>query len=470
MDSKADASLLITASGLSKSYRVWKSPTARLQAPIYRKFHSWIGRPASQNSDRFYSDFTALKSVDLSLRKGDCLGIVGRNGSGKSTLLKILSGILRPSSGTVRVHGKVAALLELGTGFSEDFTGRENVYLNAAIHGISRGEIDAKFASIEDFAGIGAFIDQKVRTYSSGMVVRLAFSVLVHLEPDILIIDEALAVGDGAFVQKCMRWIKHFVSNHTAIFVSHDMSAITQFCNRAIWMEAGEIAYSGTPKATTEKYFEVLYERTNAAPSETSAAADVEPQETNPNLIIHQETGSPSMESVNTLQFFKFDPTTPSFGEYRAQITDVRLSDSKGRTLGRIQGGEIVTVTVTAAAMEAIESPIIGFGVKNRQGQELFHENTALSSMRSHSRPMNIPAGGEIEATFTFRMPYFPSGDYFVFAAIATGNHQEHIQQHWIHEAVRFVATPNRVALGLIGLPMMQVTLDSKESKIESPK
>lgn len=213
---------------VTKNYISYAKPIYRLYSFFFKPKPSW------------QSEFQALKNISFSLQKGETVGIIGRNGSGKSTLLQTIVGTLATSSGSVQSSGRIAALLELGAGFNPEFTGRENVYLNGTIYGLSREQVDQRFADIEKFADIGSFIDQPVKTYSSGMFVRLAFAVIAHVDADILIIDEALAVGDALFAQKCMRFLEGFKENGTILFVSHDSGAVTSLCDRAIWLDSGD--------------------------------------------------------------------------------------------------------------------------------------------------------------------------------------------------------------------------------------
>lgn len=448
---------VISAQGVAKRYRLWKTPAARLYAPASLAWQRLTGHEPEPG--KYYRDFQALAPIDLTIREGECLGIIGKNGSGKSTLLQILAGTLQPTQGEVFRRGRVAALLELGTGFNFDFTGRENIYLYAAINGFSKVQTEAVFDSIVDYSGLAEFIEQPLRTYSSGMVVRLAFAVLTHLEPDILIIDEALAVGDAAFVQKCMRWLRRFIESHTVLFVSHDLQAVADLCSRAIWLRKGEVAFTGVPKRATELYLESIYEDQGKLSDEQTSrqnAADVDtPSSGDSRAQVLQ-----SAPLRNDLYFSAFDPDTQAFGQRKATIVDVVLESEAGEPLNITAGGEIVRLCVTVKAETAIISPIVGFGVKDHAGRELFHDNTFLTSHRDGKSPLAVSAGEHFTASFLFRMPYFPAGDYFVFAAVATGEHDDHVQQHWVHEALRFSAQPNRVCLGLLGLPMLEVTLE----------
>jgi lipopolysaccharide transport system ATP-binding protein len=250
----------ITVRDVSKAYRIWQSPAARLKAPLIdraqRLLPARVRTRTQRTLDRYYRDFYALRDVSFDVGRGDALGIIGRNGSGKSTLLQILTGTLQPTSGSVDVRGRVAALLELGSGFNPEYTGRENIYLNASILGLSREEIDARFEDIVAFADIGSFLDQPTRTYSSGMTVRLAFSVAVSVEADVLIVDEALSVGDVFFVQKCFRRVREILNlGTTLVFVSHDLSAVQNLCRRSLILEEGRMIFDGPPEEATGRYY-----------------------------------------------------------------------------------------------------------------------------------------------------------------------------------------------------------------------
>jgi lipopolysaccharide transport system ATP-binding protein len=233
----------IRVQNLGKCYHIYAQPQDRLKQSL------WRGRK------QFYREFWALKDVSFEMRKGETVGIIGRNGSGKSTLLQMIAGTLSPTSGSITVNGRVAALLELGSGFNPEFTGRENVYMNGAILGLSESEIAARFDEIANFADIGDFIEQPVKTYSSGMLMRLAFAVSVNVEPDVMIVDEALAVGDMAFQFKCMDRLERLTkSGTTLLFVSHDIGAIKAFCHRAIYLSGGEIKATGAASDIAELY------------------------------------------------------------------------------------------------------------------------------------------------------------------------------------------------------------------------
>ena len=248
--------IAIRVRNLSKCYQIYDAPRDRLKQFVLPRLQRMIGK----SPKHYFSEFWALKNVSFEIKKGETVGIIGRNGSGKSTLLQMICGTLNPTSGSIETDGRVAALLELGSGFNPEFTGRENVYMNANVLGLSNEEIDSRFADIAAFADIGEFIKQPVKTYSSGMVVRLAFAVAINVDPEILIIDEALSVGDELFQRKCFSRIEAIKSNGaTILFVSHSGGTIVELCDRALLIDAGERLAEGIPKQIVGRYQKLLY-------------------------------------------------------------------------------------------------------------------------------------------------------------------------------------------------------------------
>ena len=448
--------IAIKVSNLSKCYQIYEKPHDRLKQSIYPRLQRLIGKPAKQ----YHREFWALKDVSFEIKKGETVGIIGRNGSGKSTLLQMICGTLNPTSGSIQTNGRIAALLELGSGFNPEFTGRENVYMNAAVLGLSKEETDARFEDIVAFADIGDFIEQPVKTYSSGMMVRLAFAVIAHVDADILVVDEALAVGDAFFSQKCMRFLRTFMKTGTVLFVSHDTGSIKSLCSYAVWLEKGQSIQEGTPKDVCELYLEAFYEAQQGKSSATKLREFKKPDDSLP--IKDQR-----LEFINTsnlrndLQIFKFDPDAASFGKGEAQIHDVRLLDENGHLLAWIVGGEKVTLRVMVHAYQDLDSPIVGFFVKDRLGQALFGDNTFLSY---REQLVHCQGGGELQADFVFYMPLLPSGEYSITIAIANGTQEIHEQHHWIHDAVLFKSESSSVASGLIGIPMLEVKLQTLEA------
>jgi lipopolysaccharide transport system ATP-binding protein len=435
---------VITVRGVGKSYHMYERPSHRLWQAV-------LGRRKS-----FYKDFWALQDVSFEVRSGETVGIIGRNGSGKSTLLQMIAGTLSPTKGEISVNGRVAALLELGSGFNPEFTGRENVYLNATILGLKRDQIDARMQTILEFADIGEFIDQPVRSYSSGMAVRLAFAVIVHVDADILIIDEALAVGDAFFSQKCMRFLRKFQRHGTLLFVSHDAAAVTNLCERAIWLENGQVRLAGTSQEVVEAY---MTEQHVASRGGTGGQIAVK---TKTARALSEDVKDLRLDDMreagirNRIALFEFDPDNvgSEFGAKGARIVDVSLLDVEGNRPAVLEGGELVRLEVVVELLESMQDLIVGFYVKDRLGQRLFGDNTFFSYREN---PISGRKGQRVRAAFTFRMPIMPSGSYMIDAAVASGDQYDHTQQHWIHDALEFRAMDETMRHGLIGLPMLAI-------------
>jgi lipopolysaccharide transport system ATP-binding protein len=447
-----DDDVAIRIQNLSKCYTLYDRPEDRLKQSIVPRLQRLAGHPPTN----YYREFWALREVSFEVRKGETLGIIGRNGSGKSTLLQIICGTLHPTSGAVTSQGRIAALLELGSGFNPEFTGRENVYMNGAILGLSKPEIDARFDSIAAFADIGEFMDQPLKCYSSGMSLRLAFAVIAHVDADILVIDEALAVGDAFFVQKCMRFLRRFMERGTVLFVSHDTAAVINLCERAVWLQEGRIEGIGAPKDICEGYLARIYESqqgphaaTGSRPNSVPAAQLPAPRDMRLDFINRTR-------HRNDIELFAFDANGTGFGKGNAVITSAVLTDERGAPLSWTIGGEDVTLVVTLKAFQALAGPIVGFYIKDRLGQPLFGDNTYLTYQEA---PPSASAGQTLQARFSFRMPILPAGDYSICVAVAEGTQSEHVQHHWMHDALVIKSHSSSVCTGLIGIPMTGIEL-----------
>jgi lipopolysaccharide transport system ATP-binding protein len=436
-----DTPAAIDARGVSKCYHLYERPEHRLMQAVVPRFRGLLPGLRGQ----FHREHWALRDVGFSVARGETVGIVGRNGSGKSTLLQIVCGTLAPTAGEVTTHGRIAALLELGSGFSPEFTGRENVYMNGALLGLSRAEVDARFDAIAGFADIGEFIDAPVRTYSSGMFVRLAFAVIAHVDADILVIDEALSVGDVFFSQKCMRFLRGFQEHGTVLFVSHDAASVVNLCDRAIWLDGGRVAMDGSAKSVCEAYHASRQgERVRMVAPEAGEAADAAGDDA-------------QWFDHSTITALRFDPATHGFGDGRTRIREVRLETPDGQVASVIAGGERVVLRVEVDVIGGLDSPIIGFILKDRLGQYLFGCNTW-----SAGRPLPPVAPGEVLAgTFEFDMPALAGGHYTIDVAIADGTNHSHVQTAWLFDALALRSTNSTVGNGLVGIPFRGVTLSS---------
>ena len=475
--------MMIKVDGVHKYYQIYDKPNDRLKQFIVPRLKRVLGR----RHENYFKEFKALHDVSFEVKKGETVGIIGRNGSGKSTLLQMICGTLTPTQGQIETHGRIAALLELGSGFNPEFTGRENVYMNATVLGLTTEEVDERFDSIVAFADIGDFIDQPTKTYSSGMVVRLAFAVIAHVDADILVIDEALSVGDAFFVQKCMRFLRKFMEDKTVLFVSHDSTAITNLCSHAIWLENGRIRQQGSPKEVSEQYLEAQFQ-TNEEPQSPPATQNQSSTQAGSAAAVLQDKPAKATKSRtefedyhdmrrdfinatslrNDIELFEFNPDAPSFGTRQANIVAMTLKDVDGKALSWIVGGENVALNVVCQTDKPMTSPIVGFYIKDRLGQTLFGDNTYIGTT-----PLTVQPGDQFCATFEFRLPTLPPGQYSFCAALAEGTQEDHVQHHWIHDALIIHSHSSFVVTGLVGIPMRSIRFghlkDGKGSQIATP-
>jgi lipopolysaccharide transport system ATP-binding protein len=437
----------IKVTNLGKAYKQYPTRWSRLAewlVPFSKPRHrlKWI----SQN-------------ICFMVGVGEAVGIIGTNGAGKSTLLKMITGTIQPTTGSIVIQGRVAALLELGIGFHPDFSGRQNALMAGQLLGLTAFEIGNLMPDIESFAEIGDYLDQPVRIYSSGMQVRLAFAVATVVRPDILIVDEALSVGDAYFQHKCFSRIRLFQKQGTTLlFVSHDLAAVRALCSKAIWLDNGTIREMGETKMVLDAYATAIYAKeqnvTNAANS--LGAIKVEPQ-----AVIKQKRDC-RLDFINNsnlrndIEVFEFNEEASRWGEGYAKITAAQLEDSDGQPLSWIIGGEEVALTIEALALQNLNRIIVGFQVRDRLGQNLFGDNTYLTTIDS---PISVSKQSTFRTKFSFSMPILPQGTYAITVAIATGTQQNHVVHEWLHEAI-FVESHNGVAVsGLIGIPMHQIDI-----------
>ncbi|BCQ24039.1 ABC transporter ATP-binding protein [Caballeronia sp. NK8] len=452
--------VIIRVADLGKGFRSYEHPADRLKQTLYALAarltpFKTLKRRLSLRAIECARVFWALRHVDLEVRRGETVGIIGRNGSGKSTLLQMVCGTLAPTEGTVVTQGRVAALLELGSGFDVEFTGRENVYMNGQLHGLTKEQIDERFDRIAEFADIGDFLDQPVKTYSSGMFVRLAFAVIAHVDADVLIIDEALAVGDAFFTQKCMRFLRKFMQTGTVLFVSHDSSAIRSLCTRAMWMDHGQVIEIGEAKEVCNRYLEAYYEehqgksRSSATAEKTEVLAATE----------RRDRRDQYRTQVNgAVRNFVFDPEHSHSGSGAATIERVEMLKGDGSTLLWIAGQENVVLKVTARVFETLEEPVLGFTIKDKLGRPLFGDTTFWVARDSGG---GVTTGDRIVAEFAFAMPILLPGDYAVDVAIADAARPRDAQVlHWQHDVYLFKSDAATSSTGLIGMPMHEISLE----------
>lgn len=446
---------VIRVQALGKSYQIYEHPRDRLKQFLIPRLWRWLPpfrRLLSSSTNippKFYRESHSLIDVSFDIAKGETVGIIGPNGSGKSTLLQLICGTLNPTSGSIETRGRIAALLELGAGFNPEFTGRENVYMGASILGLDGPEIDRRFDSIAAFADIGDFIDQPVKTYSSGMYVRLAFAVIAHVDADILVIDEALAVGDVVFNQKCMRFIRNFRERGTLLFVSHDMNAVLNLCERAIWLDRGRLQAIGDARDVVARYLQHSHEEMCGTGTRleslrtTTAKAPMASSEPEPIL---------DYNSIVSVQDHLSEANGWKTGA--GEILSVRLESLSPVRDDTFRGGERVCLTIRAIAHQDFDRPILGFLLRDRLGQDLIGENTLPFT---NLNPKPVKAGTVFEAAFVFRLPMLPNGQYTVMASLADGDLHRHIQHHWLHDALILTVSSSTVRWGLVGVPFEKV-------------
>ena len=373
----------IRVADVTKIYKLYDNPKDRLKESL------------GLTRKKCYQEHYALNHINFEVKKGETVGIIGTNGSGKSTMLKLITGVLTPSSGEIQVDGRISALLELGAGFNMEYTGIENIYLNGTMIGFSRNEIDEKMQEILDFADIGEFVHQPVKSYSSGMFVRLAFAVAININPEILIVDEALSVGDVFFQAKCYRKFEEFKQQgKTILFVSHDLGSITKYCDRAILLNKGEKIFEGTPKETVDIYKKVLVNQFEPSELETDEDA---------NDITKFSKDKDWKKSIQV------NPELIEYGEKSAEIIDYALLDENGLITNTFMKGTVFSVRMKIQAHKEVKEPIFAFTIKNLQGIELTGTNTTYEKVQDP--PME--PGDIREVTFTQRLD-LQGGEYLV--------------------------------------------------------
>lgn len=441
--------IAISVTNVGKCYLVYEKPVHRLLQML------WRGRR------KFYREFWAVRNVSFTIAKGQTVGIIGRNGAGKSTLLQMICGTVDQTEGEIDVNGKVAALLELGAGFNPEFTGRENVYLSCALYGLTKPEVDSRLQAIFAFADIGAYIDQPVKVYSTGMFVRLAFAVIAHVDAEILVVDEALSVGDAYFQQKCLRFLAAFQSSGgTLLFVSHDMGTVTALCESALLLRSAEDRYlceAGTAREIAAVYLHDMQdERARELPRDTvtlsaSAVTECESGQV-PGRSAYRSEGSATTYHVSGMR-----ENPDSFGASGGRILDVAFRDDSGEPIAQFQSGVAVQLTVRAQTLRAMRYPAIGFMLKDRKGQYVIAESTD-SYFRQDA--IAIDAGTELVAMFRMSLPPLVRGTYSLDVAFAEGPGEQHVQQHWIHDVLQVTAINDKLVHGVSGAVALTVSLD----------
>ena len=375
---------MVVVQNVSKLYRLYNRPSDRLLEilPFGRR--------------KLHTDFWALRNVSFTVEPGELLGLVGPNGSGKSTVLQVVSGILQPTLGRVSVEGRIAALLELGAGFNPEFSGRENVFLNGEIMGLSRRETEKAFPHIVSFAEIGDFMDRPVKEYSSGMYVRLAFATAIHVEPEILIVDEALAVGDAIFANRCLRKLDELKKRRvTILFVSHDLGLVKRLCHRALLMYQGQVLCEGKPSDVVNQYVAIVHDNESIG--------------TTPSKLVGNSR----------------------HGDQGSIISSIELLNSSGASTSAVRAGETITIQVRAEFTKATDEPIVGVLIRNRLGFEVFGTNTKIEDVQVG----RVEPGQSLVCSFRFDCA-LTRGEYTL--TVATQN-SDGSSQDWRDDALTFV-------------------------------
>ncbi len=425
-----NSQVAISVNHLTKIYKLYDRNRDRLKEALH------LGKNIN------FREHYALNDVSLEVNTGETVGIIGTNGSGKSTILKIITGVLNPSSGEVKINGRISALLELGAGFNMEFTGIENIYLNGTMIGFSEEEIDEKLDDILEFADIGDFVYQKVKTYSSGMFVRLAFAVAINIDPEILIVDEALSVGDVFFQNKCYRKFEDFKKQgKTILFVSHDLSSVSKYCDRVILLEKGRKIGEGGPKEIIDMYKKVLVGQLDKQ-SDTGKSGKI-------------NTGSKWKDRM------QLNPDKDEYGSGLAEFEDYCAYDKTGEITNTLIKGEEFTVKVRVRFFETIQDPILAVSFKNRQGTEITGTNTMFEKLNT-----GMPGPGDVmEATFTQNMS-LQGGEYLVSLGCVGYREGEFTVYHRLYDVFNLTVISSKDTTGFYDMDsVVTVTLKDRQEE-----
>ena len=450
----------------------------------YRKFHrkrDYAKQLINREGATYYHENWVLKDISFNLGRQESMGIIGRNGCGKSTLLQLICGTLKPTKGIIRTNGRIGALLELGSGFSPEFTGIENIYLNGILLGLTRREVDERMDNILGFADIGDKATETLNTYSSGMIVRLAFSIIANIDADILIIDEALAVGDAYFTQKCMRYIQRYREEKSLLFVSHDANSIMNLCDRAIYLEEGLVKNNGTPKQVMSMYTKDLQKdmaedirKENIVQIKGDTCEQREQIDAAESVDEYQRRWQDfRLESkrlsdiTGKIEIIKNDDkytSEESFGGKKAEIKKISIRHMESNELdsSNIIGGEVIVLQIAIATKEKIEEPIVGFIVKDHRGQTILGDNTR--NMMKGENKRELGKNKNIKVEFVFTIPLLKAGNYSISGSIASGNQERHEIIHWRNDALILRSSCSSVAAGVAGIAMHSVKIMTEEN------
>lgn len=432
---------VISVNNVSKIYPLYDKPVDRLKETL------------SLTHKIYHKDFYALENINFNIKKGETVGIVGTNGSGKSTILKIITGVLNPTEGSVHVDGKISALLELGAGFNMEYTGIENLYMNGTLMGYTREEMDAKIPEILEFADIGDFVYQPVKTYSSGMFVRLAFALSVTVEPEVMIVDEALSVGDAFFQAKCFSKLEEIkLRGTTILFVSHDMLSVKKLCNRAIWIEKGHVRMDGDASEVCEAYLSMQIEENNRQKQKL-----VDQIQNENAMDANKQTDKALFRKLN------LDAESQISSSGRAEIVSFYIRDEDGNDVNVLGVEKTYTFGVVAKFHENIKNALFGFELENTKGTKLFSINNFLSDkVLEEAKRDSI-----YEVSFAIKLPRICAGEYLVSPSLASGNQTDHVVHMRLHNYMLITVDNEGYNLSLIDLDTETELKEYKAEQIE---
>jgi lipopolysaccharide transport system ATP-binding protein len=432
--------IAIRVQGLSKCYQIYTNPADRLKQFIFPRIKFLLGK----QSKPYYREFWALENISFTVKRGETVGILGSNGSGKSTLLQIICGTLSPTGGSVQTHGRIAALLELGSGFNPDFTGRENIFLNATVLGLSQDEINSRYDDIVNFADIGEFINQPVKTYSSGMVVRLAFAVQSQIEPDILIVDEALSVGDVKFQAKCFDRLRQLKENGTSILlVTHSSEQVVSHCTAALLLNKGKQIELGEPKRVVNRYMDLLFGKdSNQAKDQTTEISALAQQASNIEL---------SYTSDVFASRIGYNPHEYRWGDKKALILDYKLLADGELYPAAVSTGQKIDLSIAVKFFASIFRPILGVTIKTKEGITVYGANSETLKQSNLSNAGVENTSIEMKISFLCDLAY---GDYFISLGLASKHGEEVIPHDRRYDSIHLQVRPNNTFFGLIDMKM----------------
>ena len=427
----------IEVKDVTKVYRLYEKPIDRLKESLHPKHKS------------YHKDFFALNGLSFQVEKGQTVGIIGTNGSGKSTILKIITGVLTPTTGEVHVDGKISALLELGAGFNMDYTGIENIYMNGTMMGFTKKEMDEKLQDILDFADIGDFVYQPVKTYSSGMFVRLAFALAINVEPEILIVDEALSVGDVFFQAKCYRRMEEIRQNGTTILmVTHDMGSIIKYCDKVVLLNKGEFIAEGEPGRMVDLYKKILANQMDSLREELESdfSGGMEIEGTEKKILSSKEAAR--VHTDNNAGLMKEKITINSdrteYGDGRAEIFDLGLFDARGNLTNLLIKGEMFTIKERIRFNAPIQNPIFTYTIRDKKGTDLSGTNT----MYEGAEVKPVGPGDVYDVSFTQKMT-LQGGEYLLSMSCTGFEGEEHVVYHRLYNVANITVISNKNTVGI---------------------